>query len=202
VQPSPLAIAEKILNGHIQDSTAAADRLAALSGSSLAIELIGPGITLLLTAQENEVRLDGAADNSASATVSGSPLALLSALRGDAQSGFHSSGIKLSGDAEVAEEFSVLLRLARPDLEEQLSHLTGDVFAHQAGSFIRDLTAWGRRARNASRMNVSEFLQEESRQLPARVEVEGFYAEIERLRDAADRVAAKIDQQLSSASEG
>jgi ubiquinone biosynthesis protein UbiJ len=50
-------------------------------------------------------------------------------------------------------------------------------------------------------MNVSEFLQEESRQVPARVEVEHFYAEIDRLRDAAERVAARIDRRLSAANE-
>ena len=202
MKPSALAVIKQILNGHIQASTAASERLAELAGKSLAIDVIGPGVTLLLSAQDGELDVDTAADGVATATVRGTPLALLASLRGDSLSGFHASGIQLTGDAEVAEEFSALLRLARPDLEEQLAHVTGDVLAHQAGNVIRDLSAWGRQALDASRMNMSEFLQEESRQLPARVEVESFYSEIDRLRDAAERVSVSIDRQLSDMDEG
>ena len=199
--PSPLAIVNKSLNGHIQESTAAADRLSSLAGKSLAIDVVGSGIGLLLSAQDAELCVSIAAGAPANATVSGTPLALLSSLRGDVLSGFHASGVTMTGDAEIAEAFSVLLRLARPDLEEQLAHVTGDIFAHQAGNVVRDLRAWASQALDASRMNVSEFLQEESRQVPARVEVEHFYAEIDRLRDAAERVAARIDRRLSAANE-
>ena len=200
--PSPLAIVQQILNGHIQESTAATDRLTTLADKSLAIDVVGPGVTLLLSAQASELCVSIVADVSATATVSGTPLALLLSLRGDSLSGFHASGVTLTGDAEVAEEFSVLLRLARPDLEEQLAHITGDVLAHQAGNVVRDFREWSARALDASRMNVSEFLQEESRQLPARVEVEHFYTEIDRLRDAAERVAARVDRQFPAENTG
>jgi ubiquinone biosynthesis protein UbiJ len=197
----PLALVNQVLNGHIRESTAAMERLAALAGKSLAIDVVGPGITLLLTAQEDELCLVTAAEVPATATVSGTPLALLASLRGDALTGFHASGISLAGEAEVAEEFSELLRLARPDLEEQLAYLTGDLAAHQAGNFVRDVRAWGAQALGASRMNLSEFLQEEGRQLPANAEVEGFYAEVDDLRDATDRLAAKVERRLAAANE-
>ena len=51
-------------------------------------------------------------------------------------------------------------------------------------------------------LNTTEYLQEESRQLPARVEVEGFFAEIERLRDDAERVAVRIDRHIAAAEKG
>jgi ubiquinone biosynthesis protein UbiJ len=174
------------------------ERLESLVGKSLAIELAGPGITIVLVACADELRVEGASEQVATATVHGTPLALLASLKGDSLSGFRSAGLSLRGDAEVAEEFSELLRLARPDLEEQLSHITGDVIAHQAGVFARDLGSWGARAITASRMNLSEYLQEESRQLPARAEVEGFYADVDALRDAAERVAARVERQLNT----
>jgi ubiquinone biosynthesis protein UbiJ len=197
----PLALVNQILNGHIRESTAAMERLTALAGKSLVIDVVGPGITLLLTAQEDELCLVTAAEVPATVTVSGTPLALLASLRGDALTGFHASGISLVGEAEVAEEFLELLRLARPDLEEQLAYLTGDLAAHQAGNFVRDVRTWGAQALGASRMNLSEFLQEEGRQLPANAEVEGFYAEVDDLRDATDRLAAKVERRLAAANE-
>ncbi|MEE8237664.1 MAG: SCP2 sterol-binding domain-containing protein [Gammaproteobacteria bacterium] len=202
MKPTPLAIAEQILNGHVQESTAALDILSSLQGKSLAIDVEGPGITLVLTVDEDRVRVELASEAPATATVRGRPLALLAAVRGDALSGFTDSGLALTGDAEVADDFSTLLRLARPDLEEQLAHVVGDVLAHQAGNAVRNVHAWNRKALAALGLNTTEFLQEESRQLPARVEVEGFFAEIERLRDDAERVAARIDRHIGAAAKG
>jgi len=196
--PSPLVIVEQILNGHVQESTAALDLLSSLHGKSLGVEVRGPGVTIVVSAENEKLRLEFAKDSSATATVSGTPLALLASLRGDALSGFKDSGIAISGDAEAAEDFSTLLRLARPDLEEQLSHLAGDVVAHRIGSTVRNARDWSKQAVSALGMNTTEYLQEESRQVPTRVEVEGFFAEIERLRDAAERVAARVDQHIAA----
>lgn len=196
--PSPLVIVEQILNGHVQESTAALDLLSSLHGKSLGVEVRGPGVTIVVSAESEKLRLEFAKESSATATVSGTPLALLASLRGDALSGFKDSGIAISGDAEAAEDFSTLLRLARPDLEEQLSHLAGDVVAHRIGSTVRNARDWSKQAVSALGMNTTEYLQEESRQVPTRVEVEGFFAEIERLRDAAERVAARVDQHIAA----
>lgn len=196
--PSPLAIVEQILNGHVQESTAALDLLSSLHGKSLGVEVRGPGVTIVVSAETEKLRLEFAGESSATATVSGTPLALLASLRGDALSGFKDSGITISGDAEAAEDFSTLFRLARPDLEEQLSHLAGDIVAHRIGSTVRNAHAWSKQAISALGMNTTEYLQEESRQVPTRVEVEGFFAEIETLRDAAERVAARVDQHIAA----
>jgi ubiquinone biosynthesis protein UbiJ len=190
------------LNGHVQESTAALDLLSSLQGKSLAIDVEGPSITVVLTGDEDRLRLEFASEVPATATVRGRPLALLAAVRGDALSGFSDSGIAVTGDGEVAEDFSTLLRLARPDLEEQLAHVVGDVLAHQAGNAVRNVHAWNKQALAALGLNTTEYLQEESRQLPARVEVEGFFAEIERLRDDAERVAVRIDRHIAAAEKG
>ncbi len=202
VKPSPLAIVAQILNGYVQESTAALDRLSSLQGKSLAVDVEGPDITIVVFADEDRLRLERLNEASATATVHGTPLALLKSLRGDALSDYTDSGIAVSGDAEVAAAFATILRLARPDLEEQLAHVVGDVLAHQAGNVAADVRAWGKQVLVALGLNTTEFLQEESRQLPTRVEVEGFFAEIERLRDDAERVAVKIDRHIAVAAQG
>ena len=199
VLPSPLSIVEQRLNRYVQESTAALDLLAPMRGQSLAIDIEGPGITLVLIADEARLRLEVQKDAPATATVRGTPLALLASLRGDALSGYQDSGISVSGDAEVAAAFSTLLRLARPDLEEQLCHVLGDVVAHQVGNLAHHVHTRGKQTLTALGMNTTEYLQEESHQLPTRVEVEGFFADIERLRDDAERVAVRIDRHIAAA---
>ena len=202
MKPSPVAIIEQILNGHVQESTAALDLMASIPGKSLAIDVEGPGMTIFLFADEGRLRVEGVSDAPATATVRGTPLALLASLRGDSLSGYQDSGIAVSGDAEVAEAFATILRLARPDMEEQLSHVLGDVLAHQAGNVAHDVHVWGKQALAALELNTTEYLQEESRRLPARVEVEGFFADIERLRDDAERIAVRIERHIAAAAKG
>jgi len=192
----PTSRLESLLNHHVQSSSAAEELLASLNGRSLAVEVDGLGLELRLEATEGRLRVHDDGIDDATATISGSPLTLLSLLRSSTAGGFRASGSRLRGDAETAEAFSEVLRLARPELEEELSHFAGDVLAHEIAGGARRLTAWGDRALSALRMNSAEFLQEESRQLPARLEAEAFFREVESLREDFDRVAYRVDRLL------
>jgi ubiquinone biosynthesis protein UbiJ len=85
-----------------------------------------------------------------------------------------------------------MLKLARPDLEEEVAKWVGDVPAHALGEVVRGFGAWLARAGGALRMNTAEYLQEESRALPAPLEAQGFYSDVERLRDDVERLAARL----------
>ncbi len=193
-----LSLLEQILNGHVRESTAALDKLKGLAGKRLSVDLVGPGLSCTLVATDERLALENGADGTADAQLRGTPLALLGAFRSDGLDSFGTGRLTMSGDAQVAEEFTSILRLARPDLEEQLSHFTGDILAHEVGNAFRSVGGWGEQALSALLTNTSEFLQEESRALPARVEVERFFSDVENLRDSADRVSQKIEHYLAS----
>ena len=137
------------------------------------------------------MRLDSDA-TAATATLRAAPLDLLRLLRADGISGVKRTQADLSGDLEVAERYARLLKLARPDLEEEAAKWLGDVPAHALGSAVRGLGAWLGRAGAALRMNTAEYLQEESRAMPAPLEAQAFYADVERLRDDVERAAARL----------
>ena len=59
-------------------------------------------------------------------------------------------------------------------------------------NFARGLLDWGRKAADSLSMNVAEYLQEEGRDLPARVEVEEFLEAVDHLRESADRFEARL----------
>ena len=196
---------ESLLNQHIQESSTAQDRLFALAGRSLAINIQNFGTNLRLDAEQTRLGVSMISDDSivaTTATISGTPLTLLNLLNVSTLADFRAAGVEFSGDIQTAEAFAELLRLARPDLEEELSHLVGDIVAHKMARSVRRMKGWGTRAIDALTMDTSEFLQEEIRQLPPRVEVESFSREVERLREDTDRTAQRVDKFLKGTNGG
>ena len=186
---------QAVLNRCIGDSSRARELLEGLDGKSLAIIVTGLGICLRLQASKTHLALSAASvlsDTTATATVEGTPLILLGLLGNAGAEGFRYSGARLSGDAPTAEGFAELLRHARPDIEEELSKMIGDIPAHEIAGAARRTDAFARRAGSALTMNASEFLQEEAHQLPPRVEVDAFGRDVERLRDDVERAAQRL----------
>jgi len=100
--------------------------------------------------------------------------------------------VRISGDAEVAARYRELLELARPDWEEELSRLIGDLPARRLSLVARAALSWARGFARSAQANVAEYLQEESRALVSKPEVEEFLGQVDALRETADRVEARI----------
>jgi ubiquinone biosynthesis accessory factor UbiJ len=186
-----LSFIESELNRCIGESTAARELLARLQGTSFAVHVEGLGVTGVLHADGERLRLDSDAAG-ATATLSATPFDLLRLLRADGVSGVKRTRAALSGDLDVVERYARMLKLARPDLEEEVAKWLGDVPAHALGEAVRGLGAWLDRAGAALRMNTAEYLQEESRAIPAPLEAQAFYADVERLRDDVERLEARL----------
>jgi ubiquinone biosynthesis protein UbiJ len=188
-----LKLIEAELNRWIGESTAARDLLARLAGTSLAVHVVGIERTVVLHADPGRLRL-GSDATGATAMLRATPLDLLRLVEAGGVSAVKRTHAELSGDLEVAERFAKLLRLARPDLEDEVAKWVGDLPAHALGATARGVTAWLKRAATALRMNAAEYLQEESRAIPAPLEAQAFYADVEKLRDDVERTAARLDR--------
>jgi ubiquinone biosynthesis protein UbiJ len=145
-----------------------------------------------LAAESGTLAVRPAGEEPADAVIEGTPLSFLRLATGDAARSIRAGGMDVRGDAEVAEGFRRLLEAARPDLEEELSRFTGDVAAHYLAGFARDAADFGRRAGDSFARSTAEYLTEESRDLPVRLEVEEFLEDVDRLREAVDRLDARV----------
>ena len=124
--------------------------------------------------------------------VTGGPLSLL-ALSGPAPEAVLQRGdVRIDGDAELAQKFRELALLLRPDLEEELSLVLGDVPAHQLGRFARAAFGWTRKAAATTVRNVAEYLGHERQDLVPRNEAEQFLQGVDTLREDVDRLEARI----------
>lgn len=183
---------EAILNRNIAASAIARKLCRELDGRMLALHVTGTPVSIFFRGTAERMQLDTQAAGEASATLSGTPLSLLRLAGTSPEAALRGGGVHIEGNAEVAQIFSELLKNARPDLEEELSRLIGDVAAHQVGNVARSALAFARRAADTFAQNVAEFLQEESRDLPTRTEADEFIAGVDRTRDDVDRLEARI----------
>ena len=184
---------EQLLNRGIDGSTTAASLCAGLEGKTLCIKVADTGFTLRLCASDGKLQVVHDDDDSpADATLVGGPLSLQRLLGSDPESAIRDGSIGIEGDSEVASEFRELFRFARPDPEEELSRLLGDPAAHQIGNAVRGLGNWAARARHSIGRSVAEYLQEESRDLPAPAEVEEFCHQVDDLANDVARAEAYL----------
>jgi ubiquinone biosynthesis protein UbiJ len=181
-----------LLNRNVAMSTRAQVLASRLEGRSLAVHFEGFPLKVRASISSGQIALRNAAEEEADATVSGTPISLLTLIGSDAGVRLRSSPVTIRGDAEIAEGFQELLRVARPEFEEELSRHVGDVAAHQIGNMVRGMTGWGRNAAATFAANLGEYLQEEGRDLVTRTEMDEFLHEVDEQREAADRLEARV----------
>jgi ubiquinone biosynthesis accessory factor UbiJ len=200
--PAWLAAIESLLNRGIDQSLRARDLAGRLNGTSMELRIEGFA-PIRIAAFSGRLALAssgapgagaGGARADADAVLAGPPLALLDlfARRADSSAPRGSERVHISGDAETAARYRELLELARPDWEEELSRLIGDLPARRVSLAARAALSWARGFARSARENVAEYLQEESRALVSKPEVEEFLGQVDALRETADRVEARI----------
>jgi ubiquinone biosynthesis protein UbiJ len=193
-----LAPLQNVLNRNIAASSAARAACKRLAGKTLAVHLTTiPQNTLLslfFACDGERMSIAATSDATAAATLSGTPLAYLSLVGAQPESAMRSGSVRIAGDAEVAQAFRDLLMAAQPDFEDELSRLTGDVAAHQLGNLARGALQFGKRVGDTFLQNISEFLQEESRDIVTRIEADEFVEAVDKLRDAVERAEARLLQ--------
>jgi ubiquinone biosynthesis protein UbiJ len=198
--PVWLASAEAVLNRSICASTRAGALTRQLNHKTLQVEI--RGVTRVrAVAGAGRIALLRGDDSPADALISGSPAALFQLLTGGANRPGPRGSAQVSGDAEVAALYRELLILARPDLEEELARFAGDVPARRLARLARQAFSWARNAGRTAGENLAEYLQEESRDLVNRTELDEFLRGVDELRETADRVAARLtrlEQRLQS----
>ena len=93
----------------------------------------------------------------------------------------------------MAQQFSELLGLLRPEPEEELARLVGDAPAHHLGRLARIALGFGDRALRTTVNNVAEYLAHERGDLVPKAEGRQLLNGIDTLRDDVDRLEARLE---------
>ena len=187
-----LAGLEITLNRYLSLDPETLSRLAGMTGKLIAVELRGMGITLYMAPHSGGIQLLREYDGSADAVISGTPVALARVGIGEERGLLFAGEVEIRGDVTLGQRFESVLRELDIDWEEQLSRLVGDAAAHQIGNLVRDALQWGAKSMDTLGSDLTEYLQEESRQLPQRDEVNKFLAAVDVLRNDVERLEARV----------
>lgn len=189
-----------VLNRNIREMTPAREACARLEGRTVAIRVRDTALAMYFIIEDGRLVLATSAALEPDVVITGSTLTLAGMLRSGGEQAIRDGAVELTGDARVALLFQELLAYARPDIEEELSTVVGDVAAHRLGTLARGLRDWSREARATLHMNIREYLQEESRDVPSRYEVERFARNLDVLRDDVERLDARMRRLESESS--
>lgn len=194
----PLTI---LINRQIRVTTPARELCEELDGRVIAIRVSGSALSAYFQVHRDRMDLSGRYEEEPDVVITGSLLSLARLATPDATQAIRDGSVELHGDARTAQSFQRLLQYGKPDLEEELSALIGDSAAQGLSDLGRKLRTWGEGAGQVMRQNISEYLQEESRAVPSRDEVETFRRGVDELRDDVARFEARLRRAESKRTE-
>jgi ubiquinone biosynthesis protein UbiJ len=193
-----LSPVSRILNRNIQESTPARELCLQLSGTVAAIRVENTALVAYIRVFDEALDVVTSSSEEPDIVICGSLITLAKMAGQSGEAAVRDGSLQLTGDAEQAERFQKLLFYAKPDIEEQISGVVGDIAAHRLGEIARGIGRWGRDAKRTMGDNIREYLQEESRDTPSRYEVERFTAKVNTLRDDVARVEARLNRLLDN----
>jgi len=190
---------ESAINRYLRLDPDTCVRMAALTGCCIGIELRGLDMTLFVFPGEHGIRIEGQFEGEPDTILRGTPLGMARlGLGSSTEKTLFSGDVAIDGNVETGQAFKSILDEIDIDWEDQLSKLTGDVIAHQLGNAARHARKILRHGRSTLLKDADEYLHEELRVLPARIETDNFSVEVSRITMDTDRLAARIKRLQSS----
>lgn len=126
-------------------------------------------------------------------TISGPPFTLLRLLGSlDSVDGVLPPDVSISGELQLVQKLTSLAKRANIDWEEPLSKLFGDSVAHEIGRGVHGFVSWARAASETFSSDVGEYLREERRLAPTRLEVDDFATHVDQVRDDVERLEVRV----------
>jgi len=192
----PLTLAlkpiELMLNRVLQADPQVMAALADLSDQCFAVEMLGLQQTVYLLVKDHGIQLEVDAPQPPVVTLSGAPFSLLNLMLHPEQPLTGNPDIQIHGNASALHKLVRVFKQLNLDWEELCARFLGDAPAHQLGNAWRNVQHYGSSRWQSFEHNLSEYLQEERKDLPARAEMNAFLADVDTLRDDTERLAQRL----------
>ncbi len=193
-KPAQLPLLQSLLDQTLARADRLDSLLAPLAGQSLDLLISAPSVALRLHFGHSTIKLAIPDEQLVvNATLHGSAQAFLRAsLSDDPAKAFSNGDLELTGDSRLVSRFSKLPKQLNIDWEDWIAQFTGDIAARWLFSGSSKLFGWLGHSRQSLASSLVEYLQEESRDLPAGNEMRDFFARVDEIRDDVERSAARM----------
>ncbi|MCB1709689.1 MAG: SCP2 sterol-binding domain-containing protein [Halioglobus sp.] len=190
-----LAAVERVINRALALAPDSAADLDALSDCVFAVHCTAPPLDVYLQPGAGKVRLMGIYEGPVTTSVRGvaSDFAELASAK-DPASTLINGRIELKGDSAPLIELQKIIAALQIDWEAPLVDTLGDVAGHQLAQFLRGAYGWGRQASTGLGRQLEEFIHEEARLSPPRLELEDFYRDVQQLGLRVERLQSRTQR--------
>ncbi len=193
VLAAALASIEKLINQTLSLDSASQEKVRDLEGKVVCVQSTSPRLSIYLIFHQQGLMLSSVYDRPCDATVQGTATALMTLLISrDKQKAIRQEAIQIQGDAAAIQQLQTLADTLDIDWEYQLSNMIGDIPTQLLSDGFRQLRVFLADSHEHMSANLDEYLHEESKLLPGKVELEAFYQRIDELRLRLDRFKSRL----------
>jgi len=199
-----MLILETVINRYLALDPEVLEKMAAFSGKVIKIELTGINDeskykSLYLFPGASGIQISTEYEAEADTTLRGSPISIFKmGLVSNVANMLLKSEVEISGDTRLGHQFKKLFSQMDVDWSEPMAAIIGEAPAYQLQQSAKDIGQWAKQTTRSVSLTLSEYLQEESRDVVTETELQMFNDSVDQLRDDVDRLQAKI-KNLSSA---
>ena len=186
-----LTLVEEGLNRVLSQDPVTLKRLDSLSGRTIGIHCTAPEFRLCLLPHGQGIDLLQHSATLPDVTLHGSAVDLIR-LPTAGNAVLFGQGIQIEGNSALAHSLQTILADSRIDWEAWLGDLIGDTAAHPLAQLLRGTGRQLEYTGSSLLHSLEEYLHEEARLLPTRIEIEQAGEEIDTLRTATDRLEARL----------
>jgi len=190
-----LAALETALNRALDLAPGSKAQLEPLADCVFALHCTAPVLDVYLQPEGTGIRLMGLYEGPVTTSVRGeaSDFTELAAAV-DPTAALINGRLELDGDSAPLIELQQILAGLDMDWEAPLVATLGDVAGHQVAQALRAAVSWGRQASTSLARQLDEFIHEEARLSPPRLELEDFYRDVQDLGQRVDRLQSRTDR--------
>ena len=186
---------EIAINQYLSLDPNASTFLAPLAGKVIKVTITSVNESIYLCPSPDAIQLLDFSSEPVDTQLTGSVFAFgLMGLSSKPMRSIFSGEIQIEGDMQIGRKFQSLFSKLDINLEPHLARYTGDSVAQHISQFFRSGHEWSQETIESFRLNVSEYLQEETRDLPPEPEVAIFYSQVDELRTHFDRLQSRIER--------
>ncbi len=190
-----LAALEAALNRALALSPHSLAELARLDDCVFALHCTSPPLSFYLHPGAQGIRLTGFHRGPITTSIKGEAGDFTElATAKDPTATLINGGLELEGDSAPLIELQHILAGLDMDWEAPLVDSLGDVAGHQLAQVLRSVFDWGKQASTSLSRQLGEFIHEEARLSPPRLETEDFYRDVQELVQRVDRLESRTER--------
>ena len=189
-----MLIIETVINRYLALDPELLDKLAQFDGKVIKLEMTGINKSFYMLPSERGMQVLTEYEGTADTVLRGTPVSLFKmGLVSNVANLLLKGEIEITGDTRLGHQFKNVFSQMDIDWSEPLADIVGDGLAYQIQQSGNKFGRWGKTTARSVSTSVSEYLQEESRDVVTDTELNIFNEAVDQLRDDVDRLQARIN---------